>query len=72
MRLSSSPPSDSTSPSYPGQISGRKFLGSRIHYFVQIGDWKLVAESATEAPRWSEGDNVFVTWSLSDLTIWKQ
>jgi spermidine/putrescine ABC transporter ATP-binding subunit len=72
VRLSSSPPSDTTLPCYAGRISGRKFLGSRIHYFVQIGDWKITAESAPEGERWSEGDNVFVTWSPSDLTIWQR
>lgn len=72
VRLSSSALSDSALPCYPGRITGRKFLGSRIHYFVQIGSWKVIAESTPAGNRWSEGDNVFVTWSPCDLTIWKR
>jgi spermidine/putrescine ABC transporter ATP-binding subunit len=72
VRLSTAAPSDPAWPHYSGRISGRKFLGSRVHYFVQIGDWRIVAESAPEGERWSQGDDVYVTWSPSDVTIWKR
>jgi spermidine/putrescine transport system ATP-binding protein len=72
VRLSAAAPEDSAWPCCVGRISGRKFLGSRIHYFVQVGEWKIVAESTPDAKRWSDGDNVFVTWSPLHLTLWKR
>jgi ABC-type Fe3+/spermidine/putrescine transport system ATPase subunit len=63
---------DSTSQWYAGQVTDRKYLGSRIHYFVRLGEWKVVVESPAEGDRLAPGDAVFVTWDPSEVSIWRR